>query len=220
MSLDNIQKYNRVYEYIADYHRLLYDYYSKHAVAFQVTYYNYDVPNIVWDNDKLFGGSYETTGDLSGKVWNKILLLPVYFMEEVTSVFDGQDIGYVKEGRTSFVIPNTYGITPYPGDFVKFDQTFLRQTNDIYPVFKIEGVEVHPNTDYRQWKLIAQVYQSKTTEHIDRKVSNIYSFVEYDKKIHTLADAQFMTRLLIKNENLRSKLKDFFDQNSGFYFVT
>jgi hypothetical protein len=220
MSLDNIQKYQRVYDYISDYHRLLYDYYSKHAVAFQVTYYNYDVPNIVWDDDQLYGGSYETTGDLSGKVWNKILLLPVYFMEEVSTAFDGQETGYVKEGRTSFVIPSTYGITPYPGDFVKFNQTFLRQENDIYPIFKIEGVEIHPNTDYRQWKLIAQVYQSKTTEHVDRKVSNVYSFVEYDKKIHTLADAQFMTKLLIKNEELRSKLKNYFDQNSGFYFIT
>jgi len=219
MSFDTIQRYTRIYDYIADYQRLLHDYYSKHAVAFQVTYYNYDVPNIVWDDDKLYGGSYETTGDLSGKVWNKILLLPVYFMEEVSTAFDGQEIGYVKEGRTSFVIPSTYNITPYPGDFVKFDQTFLRQANDIYPLFKIEGVEIHPNTDFRQWKLIAQVYQSKTTEHVDRKVTNIYSFVEYDKKIHTLADAQFITRLLIKNEDLRSKLKNYFDQNSGFYFI-
>lgn len=219
-TLDNIQRYNRIFDYIYEYNRLVHDYYSRHGVAFLVTYYNYDVPNIVWDDTKLYGGSYETTGNLSGKAWNKILLLPVYFMEEVSSAFDGQDVGYVKEGRTSFVIPSTYGITPYPGDFVKFDQTFLRQSNDIFPVFRIEGAEIHPNTTFRQWKLIAHVYQSKTTEHIDNKVTSVYSYVDYNKRIHTLSDAQFITRLLVKNESLREILKDYFDQNSGFYFTT
>jgi len=214
-----IQNYTRIYDYISDYQRLLYDFYSKHAVAFQVTYYNHDTENTVWDNDQLFDGSYEITGELSGRSWNKILLLPVYFMEEINTVFDAQDIGYVKDGRTSFVIPNTYGITPYPGDFVKFDQTFLRQTNDIYPIFRIEGVEIHPNTDYRQWKLTAHVYQSETTAHLEPQVTNTYSFVDYDKTIHTLADAQFLTRMLVKNEQLRANLKDYFDQNSGFYFL-
>ena len=214
-----IQNYTRIYDYIEDYQRLLYDFYSKHAVAFQVTYYNHDTENTVWDNDQLFDGSYEITGELSGRSWNKILLLPVYFMEEINTVFDAQDIGYVKDGRTSFVIPNTYGITPYPGDFVKFDQTFLRQTNDIYPIFRIEGVEIHPNTDYRQWKLTAHVYQSETTAHLEPQVTNTYSFVDYDKTIHTLADAQFLTRMLVKNEQLRANLKDYFDQNSGFYFL-
>lgn len=218
-SLDTIQKYTRIYDYIYDFHRLLYDYYSKHAVAFLVNYYNFDVPNTVWDDDKLYGGSYESTGDLSGKKWNKYLLMPVYFIEEVTTTFDGQDIGYIKEGRTSFVIPSTYGITPYPGDFVKFDQTFLRETNDTYPVFRIEGVEISVNADFRFWKLSAIVYQSKRTTSIDAKVTNTFAFVDYDKKIHTLANSEFLTKLLLKNESLRDNLKDLYDKNSGFYFI-
>jgi hypothetical protein len=208
-----------MYDYIYDYQKLLYDYYSKHAVPFLVTYYNYDIGNIVWDDENLFGGSYESTGDLSGKRWNKYLLMPVYFMEEVSTVFDGQDIGYIKDGRTSFVIPNTYGITPYPGDYIKFDQTFLRQTNDNYPVFRIQGAEISVNTDFRFWKLIAEVYQSKKTTSIDAKVTETFSFVDYDKKIHTLSDSEFLTRLLIKNESIRSTLKDLYDGNSGFYFI-
>lgn len=218
-SLDTIQKYTRIYDYIYDFHKLLYDYYSKHAVAFLVNYYNIDVPTTVWDDDKLFGGSYESTGDLSGKKWNKYLLMPVYFMEEVTSAFDAQDIGYIKEGRTTFVIPSTYGITPYPGDFVKFDQTFLRESNDTYPVFRVTGAEISVNADFRFWKLNAEVYQSKRATAIDAKLTATFTFVDYDKKIHTLADSEFLTRLLLKNESLRGNLKDLYDKNSGFYFI-
>lgn len=218
MPLDNIQKYSRIYDYIYDYHKLIQDYYSKHAVSFLVTYYNHDMPSIVWDDNKLFGGSYEKTGELSGRRWNKILYLPVYFMEEVSTAFDGQDVGYVKEGQTSFAFPSTYGITPYAGDMIKFDQTFLRETNDKYPLFQISGVEIYPNTDRRFWKCIAKVYQSKTTDALeDESLSNVYMFVDYDKKIHTLEDGQYLTRILTKNESLREKLKDLYDDNSGFY---
>lgn len=218
MTLDNIQKYARVYDYIHDYNELVQDYYSKHAISFLITYYNHDMPSTVWDDNKLFGGSYEKTGELSGRRWNKILYLPVYFMDEVTTAFDGQDIGYVKEGQTSFAFPSTYGITPYPGDMLKFDQTFLRATNDKYPVFQVSGAEIYPNTDKRFWKLTAKVYQSKTIDALDDdSLSEVHMFVDYDKKIHTLNDGLYLTRLLTKNENLRDKLKGLFDDNSGFY---
>lgn len=218
MSLDNIQKYTRIYDYIYDYHKLIYDYYSKHAVSFLITYYNHDVPNVIWDDNKLFGGSYERTGELSGRVWNKILLLPVYFMEEVQTPFDGQEIGYVKEGQTTFVIPSTYGLTPYPGDYLKFDQTFLRQVNDKYPIFEVTGTEISVNTDFRHWKCTAKVYQSKTTDALDdESLSRVFIFTDYDKKIHTFEDGQFLTRVLSKNEKLKDKLTGMFDENSGFY---
>ena len=217
---DSIQKYERIYEFIADYHKTLYDFYSKHAVAFLITYYNHDVPETIWDDKKLFGGSYEYVGDLSGRKFNKILFLPVYFMEDVSTAFDGQDIGYVKEGQTSFVIPSTYGLTPYAGDFLKFDQTFLRQTNDIYPTFHVTGVELSVNTDFRFWKMTAKVFDSKTIDRIEENnLQDVWVFSEYDKKIHTFEDGQFITNMLTKNEKLRAKLRSLYDPNSGFYFI-
>ena len=52
------------------------------------------------------------------------------------------------------------------------------------------------------------------------QVVNTYTFYEYDKKIHTLEDAAFLTRLLSKNEILRDRCKQkLFDDNSGFYLV-
>jgi len=219
LSLDTIQKYERVYEYISDYHKLLYDFYSKHAVSFLVTYYHLNVDETIWDDNKLLGGAYEDFGSLTGVMYDKILLLPVYFMEDVATAFDGQEIGYVKEGNTSLTIPSTYGFTPYPGDIIKFDQTFLKQTNDTYPLFRIEGVEKSVNTDFTFWKLIAHQYQSRTTANIEeRQLNRVLTFLDYDKKIHLLNDSTYITRLLIKNENLRSTLKDLYDDNSGLYF--
>ena len=57
-------------------------------------------------------------------------------------------------------------------------------------------------------------------DSVDEQVSNIYSFVEYDKQIHTLEDAQFISRLLYKDSLLKPILKDtLFDDRVGFYYI-
>jgi len=214
-----MQKYERLYSYIHEYQRLVYDYYSKHAVAFLTTYYNINTTETIWEDQDLLGGAYEEIGEYSGIKFNKILLLPVYFVDEISTTFDGQDIGLIKEGETNIVIPSSYGFTPYHRDIVKLEQDYLRSTNDIYPVFVVSGVEIHPNTDKRFWKLKLETFQSKTTTEVDLQVENNYVFHDYDKKIHKLEDAAALTRLLEKNGSLREILKDLYDENSGFYLI-
>lgn len=213
-----MQKFSRVYDYIHEYQRLVNDTYSKTAVAFLTTYYNLNTPITVWDDDKIFGGAYERIGTYSGIKLNKILLLPIYFPEEIVTMFDGQDIGYHKENETTITFPGSYGITPYPGDIVKLEQEYLRPTNDTYPTFLVEGVDISTNTERRYWRLKLKSYAHPTTR-IDTQVENTYTFFEYDKTIHTLSDAEFLTKLLIKNEELRTNLKPLYDQNSGFYLI-
>lgn len=214
-----MEKYERLYFYIHEYQQLVYDYYSKHGVAFLATYYNINVTETVWDDENLMGGSYEEIGDYSGMKFNKILLLPVYFIDEIPTVFSGEETGYIKEGETNIVIPSSYGITPYPRDLVKLEQEYLRPTNDIYPTFIVTGAEISANTDRRFWRLKLEVFQSKTTTEIDTQLENTLVFFDYDKKIHTLEDSEFLTKLLTKNATLRGTLKDLFDENSGFYLV-
>lgn len=214
-----MQKYSRIYDYIHEYQRLVYDYYSKHGIAFLVTYYNINTQTTVWENKDLLGGAYEEVGELTGIKFNKILLLPVYFIEEVSTAFDAQDIGYIKENETNIVIPSTYGITPYARDLVKFEQEYLRPTNDTYPTFSVTGAEISANTDRRFWKLKLEIFQSKTTTQIDNQVEETHVFYEYDKKIHTLSDSETLTKLLSKNETLRGVLKSLYDENSGFYLL-
>lgn len=218
--MSDIQNYERLYHYVHEYQNLLYDYYSKHVVRYLVTYYNLNIDETIWEDEDIFGGAYEQTGNLTGIKRNKILLLPVYYPEEITSSFDGEDVGYNKTTETTIVIPSSYGFKPYPHDIIKLEQEFLRSNNDIYPIYTVTGVEIHPNTDKRYWRLKCQVFQSETLNSVDEQVTNIYSFVEYDKKIHTLQNAQFLSRLLYKDSLLKPILKDsLFDDRAGFYYT-
>jgi len=213
------QKFERLYSYIHEYQRLVYDFYSKDAVAFLTTYYHINTGTTVWDNEYLFGGPYENLGELSGLRWDKILLLPVYFIEEMSTAFDAQEIGYIKEGETSFVIPSSYGFTPLPDDIIKLESEYLNNLNDTYPLYTVMGVEKSSNTQRTFWKLKVRVEQSQVVADVDAQLGNVYTFFDYDKKIHTLEDSEFLTKLLIKNEKLREVCRKFlYDCNSGYYF--
>jgi len=214
------QKFSNIYTYINEYQRMVYDKYAENVVSFLSTYYHIDGPETIWEDENVFAGSYDRVGEFSGVRWNKILLLPIYYSEEITTSFDAQDIGYVKEGETSFVIPSSYGITPLPNDKIKFEQNFLRPTNDVYPVYNVSGVEKSVNTDFTFWRVRVKVEQSVTETQLEEQVQDTYVFFDYDKNIHTIPNSTFLTRLLLKNEIIRERLKNtFYDKNSGFYFV-
>jgi hypothetical protein len=213
------QKFERIYDYIHEYQQLIYDFYSKDVVAFLTTFYHIDTDDTVWEDENMFGGSYDRVGNLSGVKWNKILLLPVYYIDEITTSFDAQETGYIKENETTFVIPSTYGIVPLPNDKIKLEQAYLRPNNNIYPIYNISGVEKSVNADRLFWKMKVEVEQSVTSTQLDQQLIDTFTFFEYDKKIHTISDAQFLSRLLSKNETLRGMLrKDLYDSNSGYYF--
>lgn len=213
-----MQNYNRIYDYFVDYWTLLYDFYSKHGQAYLVTYYNIDTEETVWDNENLMGGYYEKIGSLSGVRWKKILTFPVYFIEETDTVFDAQEIGYVNEGKTGFVIPSSYGITPYPNDIIKLYQNYL-QEDDRFSLYTVSGVQKQSPGDKTFWKCTCNVEQSRTTTELDAQVTSTLVFYDYDKKIHLLENSITMTRLLSKNEIIRNNLRNLFDQNSGLYFI-
>jgi hypothetical protein len=85
-----MQKYLRIYDYIHEYQRLIYDYYSHSVVAFLTTYYHIDTDETVWEDENVFAGAYDRVGEYSGIKWSKILLLPVYYIDEINSHLDGQ----------------------------------------------------------------------------------------------------------------------------------
>jgi len=215
------QKYERTYQYIHEYQKMVYDFYSKSVVAFLTTYWHINTVETVWDDDGgVGGGPYEQIGDLSGMKWDKFLLIPVYYIEEVQTPFDGQDIGYVKENETQFAIPSTYGFTPLIHDKFKMEQSYLKPTQNTYPIFHVVGIEKSVNADRLFWRLRVEIEQSYTETQIDEQVVDTFTFFEYDKQIHTLDDASYLTNLLTKNDILRDRAKcDLFDSNSGFYLI-
>lgn len=214
-----IQNYERIYEYIHEYQNLVYDYYSKHVVAYLVTYYNLNVCDTIWEDEDIMGGAYSTTGEYSGIKRNKILTLPLFYAEEMSTLFDAQEIGQVKENETTFVMPSTYGFRPYPNDVLKLEQDYLNPTSNIRPLYIVTGVEIHPNTERRFWKIKCKTFQSKKVQEVEDQVTNVYSFVEYDKKIHSLDNSQFIARMLYKHSSLKPLCKNLFDSRCGFYFT-
>lgn len=213
-----MQNYNRINDYFVDFWKTLYDYYSKHGIAYLVTYYHLDPENSIWDTTDLTGGYYEKIGSLSGVRWKKILTLPVYFIEETSTIFDAQDIGVVNEGNTGFVIPSSYGITPVANDIIKVYQNWV-QDDDTYALFVVTAVQKQTPGDKTYWKCGCKVEQSRTTNELDLQVSDLLIFYDYDKKIHQVDEASSMTRLLSKNEKNKNNLSSLYDDNSGLYFI-
>lgn len=214
-----MQNWSRIYDYIHEYQHLVYEYYSNSAVAFLTTYWNINRDETVWDDEKLFGGAYEVLGDLTGMKWNKYLLLPVYFIDEINTSFDGSETGLNKDQTTTIVIPSSYGITPFPNDIVKLEQQYMRPNNNTYPIFSVTGREIHPNTDKRFWKLRLKVEQSMTTTDVENQTQDTFVFFDYDKQVHTLDEATTLATLMSKNEELRNRLKNMWDENTGFYHI-
>jgi hypothetical protein len=214
-----MQLYERLYYYIHEYQKLIYDIYSKSVVAFLVTYYNLDMTNTVWEDQKLMGGYYEKIGELSGVKWNRIYLLPVFYITEVSTAFDGSETGLLKQNESEFIIPSSYGMQPFHNDLIKFEQDYLKITNNTHPLFVVTGLEKSANADRTFWKMKVKIEQSRTTAELEPQVSGNYVFYDYSKLIYQLDDAISMTKTMQKNEILTSKIKTFFNSNSGLYYV-
>jgi hypothetical protein len=214
-----MQNYERLYGYINEYWTAIYDIYSKDGTGYLVTYYNIDIHSTVWDNEFLMGGSYEKIGSLSGIKWNKYLLIPAYFIGETDTIFDAQDKGYINEGDSELVIPDTYGLIPYANDMVVIGKRQYYSTDETQmAIYAVTGLQKQ-GPDKTYWKLKLSVEQSRTNKELDSQVSNTYIFYEYDKKIHTIPESTTMTKMLSKSGTLRSNLKNLYDENSGLYFV-
>ncbi len=214
-----MQLYERLYSYIYEYQDLVYRYYSKHAISFLIDLYNLDEPNTIWDKDQLDGGSYERIGNLSGQKFIKYRMLPVFFIETIPETpTDATEHGIQHINETSFVIPSSYGITPIHGSYVKLDQTYLMPDNDIYPVFIVTGIERSVNAEITFWKIRIKTFQTEIVSEIEKQVSENYIFLDYDKKIHTVDNAEFLTKMMYKNSLIKAELEDnYYDKNSGFY---
>lgn len=215
-----MQKYNRIYEYFDEYWRLIYDYYAEHGIAYPVTYYNLDVPSIVWDKTDLLGGYYEKIGELSGVRWSKILLLPVFQIGETSNIFDADETGYINKGESELVIPSIYGITPYPNDIIALNRKYLSTSvpEEDFPIFTVTGVQKQSPQERTYWKLSLKIEQSRREIDLTPQVSNNYTFFDYTKKIYRVEDAISMTRMMVKNKLLKERINEMIDQNSGFLY--
>ena len=215
-----MQNYLRQYGYVQEYWKTLYDTYSKHGIAFPVTYYQLDIPNTVWDSDFLMGGAYEKIGPLSGLRWRKILMFPLYDLtSDPASEWSAEDLGYTRTAMIDFYIPSSYGIIPSINDMIKFEQKYLTIRLDSGPLFSITGMQQQSPSNRTYFKCHGEVEQSRKVAQLELQLTDTLVFFDYDKKIHSLNNVTCLTRILSKNETVRANLKNLYDDNSGYYFI-
>ena len=224
------QKWMNIRQYTNEYLELVYRYYAEAGISYICTYYNLNIPESVTDTTILDAGSYETTGELSGLRWNRIMLFPVYNTETVQNTFIADERGMGKFDQiTTFNFPTVYGLKPNIHDFVIFedvnlneDQIYKQQSiTDYYkqskkPVYEVINFEKATNTDVTFWKTNLKIDQ-QTKIRLDQQLSGDYTYFDLEKHIYKTPETSFLYKMLEKNRLLDAN--DFYRKNCGFYFV-
>jgi len=230
MSLENMQKWFSIREYSHDYLQSVYRYYADCGISYICTYYHLYLPTSTFDADVLDAGSYELTGDMSGMRWNKILLFPVYNIEQIQNQFTADEKGFGKFDQvSSFNFPSIYGISPQIHDFVQFEETILNDNNDQYnlgiidndhssnlPIYQIINFEKATNTSVSFWKCNLKISHYKEQE-LDQQINNNYTFLDLEKRIYESSDAAMLYSILEKNKSLDGNI--YYKPDSGFYYI-
>jgi hypothetical protein len=214
-----MQNWLRLQHYPADYLNLVYRYYAAHGIAYICTYYHLDIPNSTLDKEVLDAGSYETIGDLSGLVWEKIAMLPIYNTDQIQPAFLADERGFGKHEQTTMLnFPTLYGIQPTAKDFIHFEELPLNNGNTPNvesPMYQVVNFEKATNTFFSFWKVAAKV-SFYTKPQVEANVREVFAFVDYEKQIYQIDTAQMLFKLLEKNTKLGTN--KFYRDQVGWYF--
>jgi hypothetical protein len=209
-----LEKYIRNYNYIADFYRNVYELYSSHYPAYPITYYNFDPENSVYD-EKMMGGSYEKNGlgELSGVKFRKIQQLPVYGVEAIQPSYTGSETGFTTTDSemTSITFPTIYGIVPYPGDVVLFNQEFMMKGLESDVAFVVKNKELATYGDITHYRLRlgpAGSGRGNAITKVEKQISSRYFFLESTKKIHPTEIALIMLNLESNHTQCVEKVND------------
>jgi len=95
------QNWYSIRHYSNEYLHTIYQYYAAAGISYICTYYSLNIPGSVVDTSILDAGSYEITGELSGWLWNRIMLFPVYNTETIQNTFVSDERGMGKFDQVS-----------------------------------------------------------------------------------------------------------------------
>jgi len=212
-----MQNWYRFYFYPEEYLKIVYQYYAVHGVAYPCIYYHCDLEHSNCDQDVLDAGPYETLGDLSGLVWEKINMLPIYNTEQVNVTFNADEKGFLKNNQeTSFNIPSEYKILPTNFDFVYFYPFIFKEKDKTENFYQIRHFEKATNTDITFWRIYVKTAH-KFKEKIDNQIIKDLTFIDWLKSIYSTEDSLKIMKQLsqTKKNNMR---ENHYSPNSGLYF--
>ena len=214
-----MQPWIRRYNYISDYYNTIYNIYTNVYTGYPVTYYSVDWNESVYDK-KLMAGSYEKNGvgTLTGIKFKKILLLPVYGIEQITPSNSAGEKGMTMfESETSNIsFSSDYGIKPYEWDVVHFSQDFMSpDNNDDSPVFVVRNTSPATYGNMTHWQCALRVAPYRLGD-VKQQISSEYMFLEFTKRIHRLDTAAILIKLQQRSGSISDNLRDLF-HDTGFY---
>jgi len=213
-----IQSWYRLQFYPSDFLNLVYKYYAAHGTAYICTYYHLDIPHSCLDLKTFDAASYHITGDLSGLVWEKLSMFPIYNTSTVNPTFTADERGFGKfDQNTDLNFPTLYGLTPTALDFIYFTEPIIESTDNTskdHSLFRIVNFDRATNTLFDFFKVSLKIHYIKKSE-IENQISQVYTFFDYQKQIYKLDYATTMLKQMEKN--VKIPLNNYFDQGFGYY---
>lgn len=211
----------RDYNYATDYFSTVYTYYNESFPAYPVNYYSLDHENTIWENTKILGGSYEKAGvgTLSGVVWKKIYMVPIFGLEELAPSTSNDEKGqtYYDSMTTTINIPVSYGIKPGELDVIDTNFGFSANSPKVKPLFMITNVNLsHQGTDNQMYQCKARVAPFDLTQ-LEKQINYYYLFLNSKHEIYPISKGTFLLTLERRAENLKLQLDNLFDNPTGFY---
>lgn len=212
----------RKYNYVSDYFNNVYETYIKQYPAFPVNYYKLNFSESVYDQNELGAGTYEKlgVGSLSGFVWDKIVMLPIFGIEPIFLQQDSGDAGgmnFRESALSTMLIPDIYGFTPVENDFVDLSFGIKSSNNYNRAIYTISDVNpAHFGDELHLFKCNLRISPFEKAD-LEKQINKYYMFYEPMKEILPITNASLLSKLTSKSDIIRTNLNNLFNSQVSFY---
>lgn len=223
--MSNFQPWVRRYNYISDFFNTTYEIYVKNYPAFPVNYYRFNTEESVYDESELGGGSYEKlgVGEDSGYVWDKILMLPVFGLEQVYMQQDSAEMGGMnyRESMISVMnIPDIYGFRPVENDIIDISFGMKNTKNHNRALYVISNVNpAHFGEELQIYRCDIKAAPFDRSD-IEKQIFKYYMFYDPIKEILPITNATLLNKITARSEIINSNLSELFNSQTNFYLET
>lgn len=212
--------------YVNDYFSTVYKLYVKqYNPSFNTVYYSANwQASVVGDNiEEIFGETYDknAVGSMSGKMFRKIIDLPVFGVESVNPTVESSEVGgitFKQSLGTAIVFPQEYGLKPLPGDFVNMNSGLVNDHGYNRMLHIVSNVNVaHYGDDHALYRLELET-ASVSSEDVEKQLSGYFLFYDMEKTIVPYTNGVLLTKLLDRGQELTYNLKNLFKKGpEGMY---
>jgi len=201
----------RLTNYADEYQKLVYNDYADWNNVIYSTYYKLDYQNTVFDENYI--QTYRTTGELSGRKWHKIYMLPITFIQQVLPAMNSSERGvnYSQDTQTSIVIDPSTNVVPTVGDILHFN------IDGDYVYWMIVNIERSAALNRAYYRCVVEQFRPFANWE-QYNINGEYIFIEYLKSILPFSQGQTFLILLSRLEKVINYLNSLYHTNICAHF--